>query len=92
MESSNALPGWSRSKSALRPEGCTLMDSFTTALHAARSAAVADSLRALLGMAVEDEPDVVSIRVQATHQSAGLSVVEWELVGASGHSIGGGAL
>lgn len=68
------------------------MDAFTAGLHAARTCAVADSLRALLGMHVEDEPEVVSIRVQCTHQTTGLSVVEWELISAHGMSIGGGSL
>lgn len=66
------------------------MDAFTSGLYAARSASVADALRALLGMHVEDEPEVVSLRVECTHQTSGLSVVEWELIGPAGMAIGGG--
>lgn len=60
--------------------------------QAVRAVAVADALRAWLGHCHEDEPEVVSLRVQCTHQSSGLSVIEWELVEAGGQAIGGGGL
>lgn len=68
------------------------MDAYTAGLHAARQAAVADSVRALLGMHVEDEPECVSLSIRCTHQDRGLSVIEWELIERNGMAIGGGAL
>ena len=60
--------------------------------QAARAVAVADALRGWLGQFQEDEPEVLSLRVSCTHQSSGLSVIEWELVEAGGQAIGGGGL
>ena len=67
------------------------MDAFITAQHAAHLVGMAVYMRGFLGQAVEDEPEVVSLRVSCTHQTSGLSVVEWELVNAQGFAIGGGS-
>lgn len=66
------------------------MDGFIQAQHAAQLVGMAAYMRAFLGQANEDESEVVSLRVACTHSSAGLAVIEWELIAASGHAIGGG--
>lgn len=68
------------------------MDAFTAGLHVARLAAVVDSMRAFLGMSVEDDPEVVSLAVRCTHQERGLSVIEWELIERNGLVVVGGSL
>ena len=60
--------------------------------QAVRAVLVADSLRAWLGQCHEEEPEVICLRVQCTHQASGLSVIEWELVEAGGQAVGGGGL
>ena len=66
------------------------MDNFIIAQYSAQLVGMAAYMRAFLGQAVEDEPEVVSLRVACTHQASGLSVIEWELIGVHGHAIGGG--
>lgn len=66
------------------------MDNFIAAQHAAQLVGMAAYARAFLGQAVEDEPEVVSLRITCTHQARGLSVIEWELVQVDGMAIGGG--
>jgi len=68
------------------------MHSFIQAQHAAEMVGLAVYGRAVLGRAVEDEPEVVSLRLCVTHQASGLSVIEWEFVGRDGLALGGGGL
>lgn len=68
------------------------MQHFLEAQHAAEMVGLAVYGRAVLGRAVEDEPEVVSLRLSVTHQASGLSVIEWELVDRQGMALGGGGL
>jgi len=68
------------------------MHDFMQAQHAAEMVGLAVYGRAVLGRAVEDEPEVVSLRLSVTHQASGLSVIEWELVDRQGMALGGGGL
>lgn len=68
------------------------MHSFIEAQHAAECVGLAVYARAVLGRAVEDEPGVVSLRLSVTHQSAGLSVIECEVIDSGGNAVGGWSL
>ena len=68
------------------------MHAFIQAQHAAEMVGLAVYGRAVLGRAVEDEPEVVSLRLSVTHQASGLSVIEWELIDRNGQAIGGGGM
>lgn len=68
------------------------MHAFMQAQHAAEMVGLAVYGRAVLGRAVEDEPEVVSLRLSVTHQGPGLSVIEWELIDRHGMAVGGGGL
>lgn len=68
------------------------MQSFIEAQYAAEMVGMAAFARAVLCRAVDDEPDVVSLRLAVTHQSTGQAVVEWEFIGRSGLALGGGGL
>lgn len=68
------------------------MDAFVTAKHAAEMVGLAVYARAVLGTAMDDESGVVSLRVEVTYQTAGLSVIECELIGPGGMAVGGFSL
>lgn len=68
------------------------MHSLVEAAHAAEFVGLAVYARAVLGRAVSDEPEVVSLRLSCTHQSSGLSVIECELVDRAGNAVGGWSL
>ena len=68
------------------------MHTFIEAQHAAELVGLAVYARAVLGRAVEDEPEVVSLRFSVTHQSAGLSVIFCELLDVRGTALGGWSL
>lgn len=68
------------------------MESFIEAQYAAEIVGMAAFARAVLGRAVDDEPEVVSLRLAVTHQSAGLALIEWEFIGRSGLALGAGGL
>ena len=68
------------------------MHTYMEAQHAAELVGLAVYARAVLGRAVEDEPGVVSLRIAVTHQSAGLSVIECEVLDGRGNALGGWSL
>ena len=66
---------------------------YQQAQHAARAVALADALRAFLSHCIEDDPEVVSLRVTATfNPGAAMSDIDFEFIGVTGMAIGGGSL
>lgn len=63
--------------------------SLDEAMHAAELASLAMACRAVLGRASGAEPEVVSLRIACTLESAGLSVIEVELIERGGMAVGG---
>ncbi len=68
------------------------MQPFIEAMHAAELAGLAVYGRAVLGRAVADHAGVISLRMEVTHSSEGLAVVEWELIDAADRAVAGGGL
>jgi hypothetical protein len=68
------------------------MHSLQDAMHAAELAGLAVYCRAALARAASEEPEVVSLRLACTFESAGVSVIEVELVERNGIAVGGFSL
>lgn len=59
------------------------------ALHAAELAGLAAYSRAVLGHAMEEGDDVVSLRFTVTHQAGERATVQAELINRAGQAVGG---
>lgn len=68
------------------------MHSLAEAIHAGELAGLAAFARAVLGNAAENEPEVVSLRLSATLDGGALAAIDCELIGKTGHAVGGFSL
>jgi hypothetical protein len=66
--------------------------SLEESFHAAELVGLAVYCRAVAARAVSAEPEVVSLRLEVTFESPGLSVIEVELIAKGGFAIGGFSL
>lgn len=68
------------------------MHSLSEAMHAGELAGLAAYARAVLGHAAEDEPEVVSLRLSVNLAPGGQASIDCELIGKTGHAVGGFSL
>lgn len=64
---------------------------FIQAHHAAVASVLSMAAREFLRVCREHDPDVVSLRVESSSAQDGTDL-EFELIGRTGHAIGGGVL
>ncbi len=62
---------------------------FEQAAHAAELVGLAVYARAVLARAIDQQPDVVSLRLSCTLDAPGLQVIEAEFIDARGVALGG---
>jgi anti-sigma-K factor RskA len=67
------------------------MDAYVQARSAAVVALAGMALRQLLDDARAEAPEVVAVRVAASHSAAGVAI-DFELTDRAGHAVGGGSL